>query len=186
MKNKKNKIKKVILLTLVLILICIGLIIYKSNGEDLIYYEDNSKETQEYVEERILPRNIRLLNQYKGNMKRDLLYSKLNTLANTLIDISNNSKLSVKEYFEKNKAKLENCFVDIDLKEFEKILNKVTFDEIKDFEYAKIEENNIVLDDYHIFKISLNYKNNNQIIFETFIRNEATGKENDILFKIVD
>lgn len=192
MKRKKRKIKKIIVYIFLITIICLVIMIYsyskyrnKLVGRGDYNLQDESL-NEKYLEERVLPRNIIILNKYNGNVKKDKLYIKLQEVVNLFIDINNTEDEMLEKYFSDNKDLLNNYFDEIDFEEFKKLANKISFEQTQEFKYAEVLENFKALEEHHIFYIELNYSNNKKITLETYIKNRGYNHSSDIKFKCID
>lgn len=190
-KTKNKKIKKVIFILLLILLIIFLLIKFIEKKPEKYQvprgnYIENS-DNEKYLEERVILRNIMLLNQYKGNVKRDSLYVKLNGLTNFIIDFNNNDNKSISEFFKENEKNIKSLFGNnISIEKFELIAKKINMNGIKNLKYAEIVKDSInILDNAFSFEISLNFVNEQKINFNVYIKNESTGIDEDIIFEVM-
>ena len=189
-KNKKiNKIKKIILILLLILLIIFFIIkiitgsLEKEGRFSKENYINDEEEVIEYLNQRVIPRNIKVLNKYQGNVKNDNLYKKMQDLVNLLVDIDNNQE-SLDKYFKENEKTIEALFGKIDFEEFKFIANK-KFNITGKFKYAKlIEETSLALDNAFSVEILLNFEPESEMKFKVYIQNEATNTQEDIIFEI--
>lgn len=133
---------------------------YTKNDEEFIKFE------KEYQSENILPRNISVLYQYKGENKRQDVYESLKAFTKLLSKIKNDIKDSDEEkYFDDNFGEIYKTTGMSEFEDFQSLIKMIKEKDVNadNFKYAEIEINSLKSEDlYSTFNVNLYYGDNNE------------------------
>lgn len=171
-----KKIRIIIIILLILnIAVTVLLMMLSNSPENTNKYE----EAQEYLDERIIPRNLyELLSKCTGNVDKEEIYKKLNMfviyIPELQKDVKDFSENELKVYFKNNSnIIIEKTGID-NFEEFLKLKKYIATNNVyeSEFSYASIVKNTVVNeDDKTRLHVELVYKDKKTINIEVQVNN---------------
>lgn len=184
---KKRKIKKIKILLIMLFIILVILIVFvKFLGKEknIAVYDGKLDEqiAENYLKDKVVPQGVyQFSREYKGNISKDIFYTKLNDMLNYMMELSQDiEKEKIEKFFQKNSEDILEYLGIEKQEEFIKLYNFINEKNIKNatFSHCKIVENTFKIEgSYTKFNMIFYYDNEIELELQISLLNKEASKK---------